>query len=73
MILLFKRVIFLKNTSSFSFSPLFYSGAPNLGKIYADVSGEIVTSLSVLDHRGKHEVEGRVHFLFPVSVLWGKF
>ena len=32
------------------FSPLPHSGASNLGKIYANFSGEIVTSSSVLDH-----------------------
>ena len=46
-----KGVSFLKNTSSFSFSPLPYSGASDLGKIYANFSGEIVTSSSVLIHR----------------------
>ena len=51
LIFLLKRVSFLKNTSSFSFSPLPYSGASNLGKINANFSGEIVTSWSVLDHR----------------------
>ena len=35
----------------FLFSTLAYSGALNLGKIYADFSGEIVTPSSVLDHR----------------------
>ena len=47
----YKRVSFLKNTSSFSFSPFHYSRTSNLGKIYANFSGEVVTSLSVLDHR----------------------
>ena len=35
----------------FLFSPLLYSGASNLGKIYANFSGGIVTSSSVLDHQ----------------------
>ena len=52
LILLFKRVSFLKNASSLSFSPLSYSGASNLGKIYANFSMEIVTSSAVLDHQG---------------------
>ena len=47
----FNRVSFLKNTSSFSFfsSRLFWS--LKSGKIYANFSGEIVTSSSALDHR----------------------
>ena len=45
-----KKVSFLKDTSSFSFSLLPNSGASNLGKIYAKFSLEVVTSLSVLDH-----------------------
>ena len=51
LILPFKKVSFLKNTSSFSFfsSPLFCG--LDLGKIYANFSGEIVTSSSVVDHR----------------------
>ena len=50
LILLFKRVSFLKNTSTFSFSssPSFWS--LEFGKkIYANFLGEIVTSWSVLD------------------------
>ena len=43
LILLFKRVHFV-------FSALPYSGASYLGKIYANFSGETVTSSSVLDH-----------------------
>ena len=52
MIFLFKRVSFLENTSSFSFSPLPYSGASNLGKIYANSSGEILTSSSSFGSSG---------------------
>ena len=33
------------------FSPLPYSRASNLGKVYANFSGEIVASSSALDHR----------------------
>ena len=57
LILLFKRVSFLKRQAHFLFSLLPYSRASNLGKIYANFSGEIVTSSSVLDHREK------IHFL----------
>ena len=35
------------------FFPLPYSGTSNLGKIYANFSGETMTSLSVLDHQVK--------------------
>ena len=53
MVLLFKRVSFLKNTSFFFFifSPLPYSGASDPGKIIANFSGEIVTSSSGLIHQ----------------------
>ena len=41
----------MKNTTLFSFSPFPYFTASNLGKIYANFSGEIVTSSAVSDHR----------------------
>ena len=49
LILLFKRDSFLKNTSSFSFSPLLLS-------FWSLESEEIVTSSSVLDHREDTQV-----------------
>ena len=56
LILLFKRFSFLKTQVHFRFSPRPYSGASNLGKIYANFSGEIVTSSSILDHRVRFQV-----------------
>ena len=41
---------FWKTPVHFLLSPVPYFGASNLGKIYANFSGEIVTSLSILDH-----------------------
>ena len=46
----YKRVSFLKITSSFSFSPPSYSRASNLGKIYANFWGNCDAIVS-LDHR----------------------
>ena len=45
------------------FSPLPYSGASNMGKTYANLSLEIVTSSSVLDHLEKSYIalRGRNH------------
>ena len=56
-----QRVCFLRGPAfrkarvHFLFSPFPYSGALNLGKIYANLSREIVTSSSVLDHRDKNK------------------
>ena len=46
----FRNVTFLKNTTSFSFSPFLYFRASNLGKIDGNFSWEIVKSSAVLDH-----------------------
>ena len=46
----FKRASFLKNTSSFSLLPFPMFWNLKSGEIYANFSGEIVMSSSVLDH-----------------------
>ena len=63
-----KRVSFLENTSSVSFSHLPYFGALNLGKIYANSSGKILTSSSVLDHW--ESARANLCFMFE-SILFG--
>ena len=50
-----KGISILKNTSSFPFSPLLYSGALNLVDIDANSSGEILMSSTIFDHRGHKE------------------
>ena len=73
LILLLKRVSFLKNTTSFSFCPLPYSRASNLSKIFANFSREIVTSSSVLDHRTeifKSSICFIISVRFPGTKIW---